>query len=635
MASIDGIIGAQAARAENYAGTAENEMRAALAAASSLATVNKPTILWDFSANDKPTTQKQSITATFTLPNKPGAFDKSELQYINPIQALSVGALPDIDIGSLFQYPIPEVGTPDFTEAAPSISFDDIEDALAAIQVPVINDVALPTLSAIAIGAMPDVTVPTFSPSTVVVDPGEAVDAATAFQAAYEEALPVIKAFVDDAVSNYESTYAPGYRNALSTLESKIQNVFDNGSILDENYEANVYARARARAELEATRAINEIESNHKKRGFLLPPASMMSGIAQTVQNTVSNLSTQATDIAIKRAELEIQQAQFALTTSAQLRESMRNAFLQYAQIMAQINQQADEHAKAVASFMLDAYKANLERMARLTDLLRTEAAIYETYLKASLAQLDIYKLELEAAKLNVDIDALQVDVFAKQIMAEQSRIEMYVALLKSVESRANIEKSKIEVYAENVKAYVARLTSDELKNKIYIAALQGDELKMKGQLAKLDAYIKGVEGESARVKASVDIESLKSTQNKLLIDVYRNDLDAWKAEIGAEETRFEGDLKAQMAVIDTYIKNLQAKLDIYRTEFDINKMYLDKAELQAKIDTDVAIKNADIFMSRASLQANIAKDIGNIYATMAGSALSSQNTMVSQAAEG
>ena len=89
------------------------------------------------------------------------------------------------------------------------------------------------------------------------------------------------------------------------------------------------------------------------------------------------------------------------------------------------------------------------------------------------------------------------------------------------------------------------------------------------------------------------------------------------------------------MSVIDTYIKNLQAKLDIYRTEFDRNKMYLDKAELQAKIDTDVAIKNADIFMSRASLQANIAKDIGNIYASMAGSALSSQNTMVSQATEG
>jgi hypothetical protein len=442
-----------------------------------------------------------------------------------------------------------------------------------------------------------------------------------------------MRAFIDDSImANWVATYSPNLQAGLSALESRLQDGLDRGTALPQEYETALYNRSRGRVEKEFNRAIREIEVGRPRSGFEIPPMARTSGIAQAHQAAADALAVQATEIYIKKSEQEIQHIQFVLTTSATLRQTMIQAALGYAGVIAQVNQLANEQAKFQAELTVDIYKTQLDRYRAQMEVYKTEAAIYETRLKAALAQLDIYKLELESQKLIVDIDSLRIEAFSKQVQAEVARIQMYTAVLESIKTRADVQKSKIEIFAEQVRAYVAQLTGEELKTKVYLASLQGDELLLKAELAKLEAYTKQVDAEATRVKTDTEIQGLRAENNRMLVDVYRSEVEGYRAQLAASLQVFEGDLKGQMASIDAYIKNLDAKVKIFETKLDRDKLTLTKAVDQAQLQQQSMMKYVDSTIQSWNLQASITKDVGQLYSGLAGSALSSQNTMVSSA---
>lgn len=610
-------------------------MSAAISAASAyFNSLKADTIVWSpLSGNTPPTVATQVVTAKYVAPlNPPAPFDHTSFQKLDPIDALKLPTPYVVNTTGLFDDLVPQMLTPDFTGTAINPDFTAIDALLATITAPVLAHLEAPTLSDVSVGVLPTVTVPTFDTSVVADDPGVLTNVESRFVAEYDRVLPAMKAFVDGGVTGWISKYAPGFTSGLAALEAKLQDGINRGTALSEDYERALYARSRSRTEVEYTRNVTEIENGHKKRGFEIPPAAMMSGIAQATQATANALSQQATEIAIKRAEQEIQHIQFVLSTSANVRQTMFSTFLQYASLLGQINQQADEHAKTFASILVDSYQAALERYKAQLEVFKTEAAVYETRLKASLAQLDIYRLQLDAAKVTVEIDSLKLESYAKQIQAEVARIEMFTSLLKGVETRSNVEKAKIEIYAEQVKAYVARLGGDEVRTKIYLAALQGDEAKLKGELAKLEAYSKTVGAEVARVKGDAEIQGLRAENNRMLVDLYRAELDAYRSELGAATSVFEGELKGELAVIDAYKTNKLLELDVFRSLLDKDRLTLEKATKQAEMNTNATFKYADLTTQHWQLQANLLKDVGLAYGNVAGAALASQNTMVSQA---
>jgi hypothetical protein len=107
-------------------------------------------------------------------------------------------------------------------------------------------------------------------------------------------------------------------------------------------------------------------------------------------------------------------------------------------------------------------------------------------------------------------------------------------------------------------------------------------------------------------------------------------EVEGYRAQLAASLQVFEGDLKGQMASIDAYIKNLDAKVKIFETKLDRDKLTLSKATGQAQLQQQSMMKYVDATIQSWNLQANITSSVGGMYGQIAGSCLSSQNSMVS-----
>lgn len=635
--SISDVIAEQYAAAQQYGSEADNYLQLALNNASTYfnsLNFNAATVSWTPTTlvTDAPTTTTQTITAQYYAPTPIGEFNTSQLQTIDQIGTIVLPQTPVVTTTGLFNEAVPVNTVSDFSSTAPVIDFTAITNALSQIAIPTIQTYAPPTLAPINIAPVPTVNIPSFDPSLNVTDPGTFSGMEQAFALQYQTVLPEMKAFIDGGVNLWEQTYAPSYSAGLAALEAKLQDGINRGTALGADFEEALYARARSRAETNNDRTILDIQLAHRKRGFEEPPASLIAGINLAQQQTANAIAVQATELSIERAKMEIQHIQFVLKTSSDLRQILLDSFLRYASVLAQINGNAIEYGKFFAEALLQMYEAAIKHYLAQQEYFKTQAALYETYLKASLATLEVYKLELEATKIAVDVENLQVVNYKTLVESELLTIQMYTELLKNVEVRTEVAKAQIEVFAEQVKAYVAQLEGQKIKNDIYIAQLQGDKYKLDAQMTLLEAYKIDVEAQKELVDASVAIQDLRIEQNKLLVEVYQAEVEGFKAEIDSATAAFQGSVQAQIAQVDAYKTNIEAQVEVYQAKIERDKLTLEDAIEQAKLIQETYMKQIDATVSLYSLNANVAKEVGATYGSMASSALVSQGTQVSQA---
>ena len=632
--SVAGIIDQQYANAQSYASQAITTLHGAISDAQSyFGAINPATISWALDPSiTPPTTTNQYVNANYVAPTALGQFNPNSLQQLNPVDPMVVPTAPIVNIAGLFNETVPTNTAGDFTTAAPIINFDAINTALAAIQIPTIVTYQPPVLAPITINPIPTVTVPTFDASIQATDPGSLSGVQNQFYQQYENLRPEIKGFVDAGVNAWMNTYAPNYLIALGALEAKLQDGINRGTALGQDFEDALYARARSRVETDHNRAVLDLENQYKKRGFDIPPAALMAGRNMLQQNTANSLAIQATELSIERAKLEIQHIQFVLSTSTSLRQSMANNFLSYANVSVQINAQAIEFAKIFSDILMRTYELMVQHYLAQQGYYKVQAEVYETQLKASLATLEVYKLSLESVKLQVDVEHLQVINYKTQVEAELINIQMYTELLKNIEVRVAVAKSQIEVFAEQVAAYNAELNGQKIKTDIYIAQLQGDTAKLEAQKTLVEVFKTEVDANKLVVDSNIAIQDLRNTNNRTLLSVYEAEVSGYRAEIEAAVASFKGSVEAQIAGIEAYKTSLEVDVEVYRTQLELNKLTLEKAVDQAKLNWDAESKYVDATLASWSLVSNITKEVGSALAAMSAAALVSQNTNVSQA---
>ena len=194
-------------------------------------------------------------------------------------------------------------------------------------------------------------------------DPGLLANVAPTFAAEYAALLPSMEALVQQNVNLWEQTYMPQYASGLSQLEGKLAQAFSQGTALPIDYDTALFTAAQSRTQSAFNQAVVEIESAHKKRGFEIPPGYLMAGIAKAATTTANALSIQATEIYKIRSEQEIDYMKHVLSTATDLRNAMMSNFVQYASIVATVNQQAVDFGKAYAEFTKESYRLLVEHL--------------------------------------------------------------------------------------------------------------------------------------------------------------------------------------------------------------------------------------------------------------------------------
>jgi len=503
------------------------------------------------------------------------------------------GEIPPIDTDGLFLQPVPNYEVDEFTGEVPSIDLDDIRDQFDSIDSPDVITHEPPPLSDITIKPAPEVTLPEFDPVyelPVIADPQ---DYAAMYATSYRDVLPEMKGFLDRTVDTWIAEYAPEFKTNLAALEAKIATDMQGGRGLSDEFEAQLYTRARTRIEGERVRNEQQLMDGMTKRGFVLPAGAVSAGLQNIHQATSDALAQQATEIAIERAKMELQHLQFVMQMSKGVQEFLLGSALQYANTIANLNGQALQYSKEFATLAAESYNQTLERAKLFLEVYKTEAAVYETELKASLAQIDIYKLELEAEKLKVEVDANRVKLYSELVATETQKVTQYVARIDAVAKRAEFEKLQLELFKSQVEAYIATTQAKEIEYKIYVAALNGDKTKLEAELSKLEvvdkelniykANLEAKELESRLYTAAINGDKAKLEGELAKLKVSEVEVELYKAILAGKDSATQL-FRAAIELDKAKLEGEVAKLEVYGKEVDAHKLLLQSKELELKI---------------------------------------------------
>lgn len=512
-------------------------------------------------------------------------------------------------------------GTVTLPEAQPIPEFTATPPTLA---IPAAPDNTLPTVP-----ATPIITDPTLPDSPVVTLPVAPEVGLITLPDVPSVEIPTFDAQrpVDDLVapSNNFEFYEQLYSSALmDELKSKLLNDLQNGGYgIEPADEAALWDRARSR-EIEA--AMSEAESliaQAASRGFSLPPGDLNVALQRAEQNVQEKISGISRDIALKRADLYVQNRQFTIEQTRQLEQVLigyHNSVME----------RALNAAKATLDAAIQIFNAQVSRYNARLDTYKTEAAVFESRLRAAMTQVEIYRATLEGKKVEADIQRVRVDVYNAQLAGVTAVVNLYKTQMEAAQVQAGIERLRIDAFRSLIDAYSAQVQAKVAEFNMYDSQIKGEIAKVNAYESEARAYSAVVTGARAktdlliaRLRGEVDVESHK-------VDVFKAQLDKYRADIGAQA-------EVIRSKIGAFVGETQGAAARAGALGEALKINLSERDLEFKRNVEnarLAIQNAQLFLEGAMKSADIRVRAGGAaagyYQALVGSALNSINTLSS-----
>ncbi len=568
------------------------------------------------------------VAVGFVLPDKPPG-PEAPAPIPDPIAdlgtqpALSV-TVPVIDLDSI-QRPS-QLG--DFTTPAPLIttSFDMPEaPELITPAVPVVVDREAPL--------KPDVLLPTFDalkPADVGAAP---TDYAERFTAAYREAAPSMIAALDGQIDAMLARFNPQFHTQMAAIESKLSQYLAGGTALTPAVENAIYERTRDKTGSEYRRTRDTVMEDAAKRGFTMPGGAVLSAVQQARQAGADNNARAAIDIAVKMAELEQQNMQFAVTTSTNLRTAVMSAALSFHSNLISLNGQSLSYAQSILSAMIEVYNTQVRAFQARLEGYRTEASVFETKLRGALANIELYKAEIDALQAMTQVDVAKVGIYREQIAGQTALVQMYRTRVDAVVSQASLEKMKLELFSEQVRAYSVQTQAKSAEWQAYSAAVGGEEAKARVYATQVQAYQAEWSGYSAKVNAKSEQIRAVAVSNQAKAQYASAQMEAFNSEVAAEARRVEAEVSYQAQLLQEYSIANQAAVAAANASVESYKARNQVTIASADLASRAMIDTARLALERAKAVAETSVSASNVYGNIAGAALSGMNTLVTQSA--
>jgi hypothetical protein len=555
-------------------------------------------------------------------PDAPGDFAN--------LPCLEIGAAPVFTAAKpVFSLPPQpsQLAQPDMSPPAilTDLPFPDVPAELQTISL------LAPVLAECAAPDAPALQMPVFDAQAPVEDLSAPTDHAERFEAAYRGMAPTMAAAIDGYMDAQLDRLNPRFHEQMARLEDKLAAYVEGGTALNPEVEDAFYERARGRNHAEYRRVRDTVHADAARRGFTLPDSVLVNSASQARQAAADNNARAALDIAIRQAELEQQNVQFALTTSLQLRCTLVEATVAWCQLLVSVNGMALDYAKSVLGASVEVYNTLVKAYGMRLDAYKAEAAVYETRLRGAMALVEIYKAEIGALESLSRVDMAKVELFKSRLEGLQTLASVYKSQIDAVLGKATVEKMKVEVFGEQVRAYAAQAQAKNAEWQGYTAAVNGQEALMKAFGTEAQAYSAEVDGYKAGIQArQAEIESI-SSYNKGKIDQYVAALQGYSAVAGANARVAAAQIDSQK----TQLMAVQAKLGAEEANARLAQEYYKTVATlnQESFKTGLlaVMENGKLNVQKITAAANIALNGANVYGSMAAAAMSGMNTLVSR----
>lgn len=468
---------------------------------------------------------------------------------------------------------VAEVAIPDFTAVSPVLEIPAVPTTAlpTAPSAPVVAEIDIPVAPAVVYPAVPTftpVTLPDIPsvdiPSFLATLPSEDFTAPTNSFSWYEEA--------------YESTLLDASR---AKLLSDIQN---GGYGIEPDDEDGLWERLREREVEGAQIAIEEIVRVNASRGFAIPPGELTIALQRAYQDLQNKVSSANRDIALKRADLYVENRKFTITEIRSLE-----------QILIGLHNSVQERALNAAKSMIDVaialYEAQLKRYNARLDAYRSEAAVYEARIRAALAQSEIYKTTMEGKRLQVDVQRASVELYRAQLSGIESAINVYKVQMEGAGLRANIENTKITAFRALIDAYTSQVQARASEFGAYESQIRGEIAKSQAFESQARAYAAQVDG--LKTRADIRLGNLRSE-----IEAARARSENYRAEIAGAELN----LRQQSEIADTITKRYGIDVQAFGARMTAIAEAYRLQQAAERNTADRMFKSADVATSNARL---------------------------------
>lgn len=623
MATAELVIDAAVARAETFSELAA-DATAAIGNAGRKVYINPYPLNVDKSSFDARLVRPDADTTpmpVYDAPTTPYPVTPT-LVDLNTIDIPVFAEAPVISTAGLFTQTVPSSVMPDWNEANPALHVDEIYDELANLAAPVLADVDLPEISPLTLPTMPGFDLPSYE----VIAAPEAIpasqDYATYLDTKYNAMLPDVQAYIDDTVDRWIAKFAPEFQEQRGLLHAKLVSGLEGG-VLPDQFENAMYVRAQSRAEQEFRAAEETILNNPEVRGFLIPPAAVTSGLNKARLAAAGSLATQSTEIYIERRKSEIQHLQFVMSAIAQQVQSVRGTIVQLTQTAIESMRQAFSMADGITNKLIVRFEHERSRHEFSLAIMKALNEQYEVQLKAALSGLEAYKLELQALELQKNVEIKVLDAAKVKVDIQQLLVTRYSAMVDAIAKRAIVDELKIKEYGIRADVFKTNVQARLAAFEAYKAAIDGDKAKLQGELAKLEVYNSQIKAQELKLEAETKILDADVKVNAARLSQFTGQLDAYKVASQVALQKFTAGAEIKKMGLDIYKTNLQANIAAYEGELKLDLAWVETQIAAFKANSDKWIATMQLEQKYADQDIQKAIAIASSYSNIAASSAS------------
>lgn len=545
-------------------------------------------------------------------------FDKSNAERtLTLLRSLFPNAISVSDISALTPTfsqtsidDLPEVVVPEFGKVAPDLEMPVVPSSVlpSAPSAPSITDPIIPSSPVISLPVAPVFTGIKFPETPSIEIP------------TFTTTLPI-----DDLVTptNNFTFFEQLYTSALlDALQAKLLDNLQNGGYGIEPWdESALFERARSRELESAMQQTEALIAGAAARGFPLPPGDLTVALQRGEQDLQNKMATINRDIALKRADLYVNNRQFTIEQA----KSLEQILIGYHNSMME---RALNAAKATLEAAIEIFKAQVLRFNARLDAYKAEGTVFEARVRAALAQVEIFRVQMDGKRIEADIQRVQVEVYRAQLEGVQSVINLYKTQMEAAQVRANIEKLRIDAFQALVQAYTAQVQAKVAEFNMYEAGVKGQTARMEAFAAEARAYTATVEG--AKVRADILIARLKGqieVANHSL-EVYKGQLEGYKTDISAQAQTID----ARARVYGSQIQGASAEAGAIGEALRLDVTEKDLEMRRNIANADLALNGARItldgLIASARSRVEAGQAAGQYYTAIVSAAVNSINTL-------
>lgn len=221
--------------------------------------------------------------------------------------------------------------------------------------------------------------------------------------ALYQGTADEIEALLGAGLTTFYTSYFP-LGNELVAARAWVENAILNGGTgIPAAVEDQIWQRDRARLLRDSARATDEAVSRWASRGYPVPPGALVEQVSLIEQDARDKIAQASRDVAIKQAEIEIENVKFAITTAITMRTAAVQAAGDYIRTLAL----GPELGVKLATAQVEARTAMAQA---LTSFYQAEVSALELPIRIAIADANA-DVDVRKANLGATVDIIKARV--------------------------------------------------------------------------------------------------------------------------------------------------------------------------------------------------------------------------------